>query len=83
MDDEYPGPGGVRLEDIGVVFKGVRAGGVDFWGRDMGLEPLYGAVPGKLPAQGRATTHREAAEGEGGGYMGVSSAGGSNGGKRV
>ena len=45
----------------------------------MGPDPPGGAVPEKIPAQGRATAHREADEAEGGGEMGISFAGGSNG----
>ena len=47
----------------------------------MGPEPPYGAGPGKLPAQGRAMAHQGEAEAEGGGDMGISSAGGSDGGR--
>ena len=43
-------------------------------------EPPDGTVPEHLPAQGCATDHWEASEAEGGGEMGISSDGGSNGG---
>ena len=46
----------------------------------MGPDPPDRAGPGKLQPQGCMTAHREAAEAEGGGNMGIPSAGGSNGG---
>ena len=46
----------------------------------MGPDPLDGAGPEHIPEQGRATSHQERAEAEGGRDMGISSAGGSNGG---
>ena len=75
-------PGGGRPEDIGVVLLGGRTCGVAFRVRDVGPDPPYGAGPGKLPAQGRATAHREATKAEGGGDMVISSADGSDGGSR-
>ena len=62
---------------LGLYFKAVVQA-VDFRVRDVGPDPLYGEGPGQLPAQGRATDHREAAEAVWGRDMGVSSAGGSN-----
>ena len=47
--------------------------------RDVGPEPPYGVGPGKLPKQGCATYHHDSAQEAGGGGMGVSSAGGSDG----
>ena len=44
----------------------------------MGPDPLYGALPGQLPAQVCVTDHREAAEEAGGGGMELSSAGSSD-----
>ena len=55
------------------------AGDVAFQGRDMGIEPQYGAGPENLSAQGRAMAHREATEAAGGGELGISSAGSGNG----
>ena len=65
MDDKDPELGGGRPEGLGVVFKGGSSGGVDFWGRNVGPEPLDGAGPEKIPAQCRATAHWEAAKAEG------------------
>ena len=79
-DDKNPVPGGGRPEDIGVVLLGGRTGGVAFRVRDVGPDPLYGVGPGQLPAQGRATAHREANKAEGGGEMVISSSEGSDGG---
>ena len=49
----------------------------------MGPDPLDRVVPEQLPEQGRATSHREADDAEGGSKMRVSSAGVSNGGDRL
>ena len=64
----------------GLLFKAVVQAVLIFWGRDVGPDPPDGAVPGKLSAQGCATAPREAYEAKGGGVMGISSSGGSDGG---
>ena len=46
----------------------------------MGYEPPYGAGPGQFPAQGCAKDQRESAKEAEGGGIGISSAGGSDGG---
>ena len=69
-----------RNKGLRVLLYSGRAGGVAFWGRDVGLAPPDGAGPEQLPAQVRAMAHQEAAKAEGGGEMLVSSAGGSDGG---
>ena len=62
-------------------FKGSHPGGVSFRVRDVGPDPLCGAVPGQLPAKGHATDHQEASkEAVLGGWGVVSSNVGSNGG---
>ena len=50
-----------------------------FLGQRRGSLPPDRAVPGQISAQGRATAYREAEEAEGGGELGISSAGGSDG----
>ena len=71
---------GGRPEGVPFILQGGSPGGVAFRVGDLGPDPPHGAGPGKLPAQGRATYYREAAEATGGGDMGVSPTGGSNGG---
>ena len=66
-DVEVIDPGGGGPECIGGFIQSGRAGGVAFWGRDMGLDPPDGVGPEKISAQGRATAHREASEAVGGG----------------
>ena len=46
----------------------------------MGTYPLDGAGPEQISAQGRVVFLREVVKAEGGGEMGISSAGGSDGG---
>ena len=76
-------PGGGGPEGIGALLQSSSAGGVDFRSRDVGPDPPDGAVPGQLSAQGRAAAHREAAESAGVGELGISSAGGGNGGSGI
>ena len=54
-----------------------------FQGRDVGPDPPDGAGPDKISAQGRATDYHEESEAEGRGELGISHAGGSNGGSRI
>ena len=61
-----------------VFIQSGRAGGVDFRGRDVGPDPLYGAGPEQLSEQGRAADHREATKSAGGGELKISSAGSGN-----
>ena len=82
-DDEDPDLGGGGPKVIGVVLSGGCSGGVAFRGRDVGPDTPEGAGPEYLPTQGRATAHREEAGAEEGGDMGISSAGGRNGGGRI
>ena len=45
----------------------------------MGPDTPHGTGPGHIPSKGHTTAHREADGMEGGGEMGISSAGGSDG----
>ena len=54
-----------------------------FQGKDMGPDPLDRAGPDHISAEGCATAYKEAAEEEGGGELGISSADGSNGGSEL
>ena len=51
-----------------------------FKGRDLGTKPPYRAGPDQLSAQGLTTAHRNTDKAVGGGELGISSAGGGNGG---
>ena len=79
-DDEDTGQGGGRPDYLGVVLKEGHPGGVAFRVRGVVPDSPYGAGPKQLPAQGSAPDHWEASGVAGGREMGVSSAGGSNGG---
>ena len=71
-------PGGGGYEVVGSLLQGVSPGSVSVWGRDVGPDPQDGAGPEYLSAQGRATSHREAAEEVVGWELVLSSAGGGN-----
>ena len=62
MDVEDFELGGGGPEDIGALFQGGSTGGVTFWGRDVCPDPLDGAGPVKISAQGRAKAHQEASK---------------------
>ena len=78
-DDKGTGQVGGRPEIIR-FFKDMCPGGVNFWVRDVGPNPLYGAGPRQLPEQSRVTDHWGVSSWSRGGGMGLSSAGGSDGG---
>ena len=56
VEDFEPEGGG--SEGIEALLQSGSAGSVDFWGRDVGRDPLDGAVPENLSAQGRATAYQ-------------------------
>ena len=60
----------------GIFFKAVVQAVLLFWGRDVGPYTSDEASPEQIPEQGCATAHWEAADAEGRGEMGISSAGG-------
>ena len=51
LDVEYFDPGGGGPKGIGALFQGGSIGGVAFLGRDVGPEPLHGAVHVQISAQ--------------------------------
>ena len=67
----------------GIFFQGIDSGGTDFWGRDVGYDPLYGLEPGGVSTQGRSTDHWEAAPAVIVRGLGVSTTGYSNTGEGV
>ena len=73
-------PGGGVHKGIREIFQSGSAVRVSFWGRYVGPNSLYGAVLEQLSDQSYATAHREAAEATVRGELGMSSAGGDNGG---
>ena len=75
LDPVRGGPKG-----IGDILQGICAGDVAFWVRDVDPDPPYGAGPEQISAQGCAIDHRETSEAAEGGFLVISSAGGSNGG---
>ena len=72
---------GEEPEVSGLLYKAVVHAVLPFGGRYVGPEPTHIVDPDKLPAQGCATAHQEASEAGGGGGMGLSSTGGSDGGR--
>ena len=64
ITDTEPVGGGSK--GVGTFLQIGGAGGVAVWGEDVGAHPSDGAGPGWLPAQGRVTSRREAAEETGG-----------------
>ena len=79
-DDKDLDPGGGGPEVIRAFIQSGRAGGVNFWGRDVGPDPPDVAGPEHISAHCRSTDHQEAAKAVGGGGWGISSAGSSDGG---
>ena len=71
--------GGAEPKVLGHLFKAVVQAVLLFRGREVGPDPPEVAGPEQLSAQGSAAAHREADEAEGGGELGISSAGGGNG----
>ena len=78
-DVEDLDPGGGIPEGIGALIQIGSAGGVAFWGRDVGIDPPDGAGPENISEQGRKRSHWEAAKAAWGGELETSFAGGGNG----
>ena len=68
IEDFEPGGGGP--EAIDTLLQSGIAGSAALQVREVGTEPLDGAGPEQLSAQGRATAHHEADETAGGGEFG-------------
>ena len=77
------GKGGGESKVSRDFFQGIDSGGTDFWGRDVGYDPLYGLEPGGVSTQGRSTDHWEAAPAVIVRGLGVSTTGYSNTGEGV
>ena len=80
MDVKDFEPGGGGPEGIGSLLQSGSAVGVAFQGRDVGPDPLYGAGPYHISEQGRTMNHWEDSGELWVGELGLSSAGGRNGG---
>ena len=64
---------------VPVIFQGSGAGGPPVWVIDVGDDSPHGQVPGYFSSQRRQADYRDTAEAKGGWYLGITTAGDSDG----
>ena len=66
-DENYPEQVGGGPEGLGIILQSSHAGGIYFWGRDVGPDSPDGVGPEHISSHCRATAHQDASKSEGGG----------------